>query len=89
MDNDDSDRQGRRYIFEYCAKSEELLAGYQLDTFDLERFQDEFNKPDSDELMYYCYPIHRKNIDFLSDYVSVLPDWDFENKSYFLEAVST
>lgn len=76
----------RRYIAEYSTDSEELVGEYDLSSFDLTKFQAEFNEPNPTDPMYDCYPIKAHNVEFLKPYIADQPDWDFANKCYFVEA---
>jgi len=76
----------RRYITEFSEKTEELLAEYELSSFDLKKFQAELGETDKENSMVDCYPIHEKSIVFMKSFLSCEPKWDFKNKSYFVEA---
>lgn len=76
----------RRYIAEYSEKTEEMTAEYYLADFDLRKFQAEFNEPNPDNPMVDCYPITADNVVFLKPYLATEPDWNFVEKSYFVEA---
>tara|TARA_B100001989_G_C24528971_1_gene460422 strand:- start:1188 stop:1451 length:264 start_codon:yes stop_codon:yes gene_type:complete len=76
----------RRYIAEYSEETEELMAEYYLSDFDLAAFQKEFYEPDPKNPMFNCYPITADNLSFIRNYIENEPDWDFENKSYSVEA---
>jgi hypothetical protein len=76
----------RRYIAEYSERNEDLLAEHELSSFDLEKFQEEFGETDPKNPMFDCYPIKESNTNFLKQYVDSEPVWDFEVKSYFIEA---
>lgn len=82
----DSKYNVRRFIAEYSEKTEELLAEHFFDSFDLERFKAEFDEPDEDFPMLACYRIHPQNVSFVERYIAKPPAWDFDNKSYFVEA---
>ena len=76
----------KRYIAEYSEATDELLGKYDLSSFELEKFQVEFGEPNIENPMFDCYPIKEKNINFLKGYIEKEPKWDFNNKSYFVEA---
>jgi len=76
----------RRYIAEYCEETEALIAEYDLVSFDLVKFQTEFNEPNSENPMFECCPIKEKNIPFIENYVAQKIAWNFNQKSYFVEA---
>ena len=76
----------RRYIAVYSEKTEELIEEYDLAKFDLLQFQKEFNEPNPNDPMVDCYQIAHNNVSFLQLYLANEPKWDFDNKSYFVEA---
>ncbi|MFT5677138.1 MAG: hypothetical protein ACI808_003090 [Paraglaciecola sp.] len=82
----DSKYKVKRYITEFFEETEELIAEYDLGGFDLSKFQKEFNEPNAENPMLDCYPIKSENISFLKKYIDVEPEWNFVNKSYFVEA---
>ena len=82
----DTEYKVRRYIAEYSEESEKLIAEYDLSSFELESFQREFGESDSRNPMFDCYPITKLNINFIKNHVEKEPEWDFANKSYFVEA---
>ncbi|AUD77897.1 hypothetical protein CW740_01050 [Kangiella profundi] len=84
----DSTYKVRRYISEFCNHSDQLLAEYDLRSFDLHKFQNEFGVIDMKNPMFDCYPLHWSNIPFMKAYLSLEPEWDFVNKSYFVESQS-
>ena len=75
----------RRYITEFCTQSDELIAEYELSSFDLKRFQSEFGEKKSSNPMFDCYQIKESNIEFLNEYMNEKPDWDLLSKTYFVE----
>lgn len=77
----------RRYISEYSKTTNELLADYELETFNLKQFQAELDTGD-DEPMFCCYPITVSKIDFIERCTKEKVKWDFVTKAYFLEAHS-
>lgn len=81
----DTEYNVRRYITEFSEQTEELLAEYELATFSLREFQEEFSES-TDTPMFDCYPISASKIDFIRKYVLEEPKWDFIDNSYFLEA---
>lgn len=82
----DSDYQVKRYITEFCKHTDQLLAEYDLTSFDLYKFQNAFGVFDMNNPMFDCYPIHRAHLNFIKRYVFSEPDWDFVNKAYFIES---
>lgn len=76
----------RRYLTEYSNETEELIAEYDLQSFDLKLFQTEFCGPDRDNQMFDCYSIKESNVKFLKMHLVKEPEWDFVEKSYFVEA---
>ena len=77
-----------RFIAEYCEETETLITEYDLAAFNLEKFQAEFNELNREDPMFGCYPIQEKNIPFLKKYLDNDIVWDFNQKSYFVEASS-
>ena len=75
----------RRYIAAHSDKTEELLVEYELSSFDLKQFQVEFRETNSDDPMFDCYQIRETNLAFLKKYMTKEPEWDFVNRSYFVE----
>jgi len=82
----DSKYKVKRYITEFSEETEELIAEYDLDGFELSKFLNEFNEPHAENPMFDCYPIKSENVSFLKKYIDDVPEWDFVNKSYFVEA---
>lgn len=78
----------KRYIAEFSEETEELLAKYDLSSFDLASFQLEFGESDSSNPMFDCYQINKENVAFIKRHLKEEPNWDFINKSYFVEASS-
>ncbi len=76
----------RRYITLFSKKTEEFIGEYELSSFDLKNFQNEFGETVLDNPMYDCYPINENNINFLKNYMTKEPTWDFINNLYYLEA---
>ncbi len=82
----DSKYKVKRYITEFSEETEELISEHDLVDFELSKFQKEFNEPNSENPMFDCYEVKPENIGFLKNYIANEPDWDFVNKSYFVEA---
>jgi hypothetical protein len=82
----DTEFKVRRYIAEFSQETEELIAEYDLCYFELKQFQTEFCEPNSDNPMFDSYPIKECNVKFLKKHLAKEPEWDFVNKSYFVEA---
>ena len=82
----DTEFKVRRYITEFSEETDELIAEYDLASFELKQFQVEFCEPKSDSPMFDCYPIKKCNVKFLRKHLAREPEWDFVNKSYFVEA---
>lgn len=76
----------RRFITAFSEESGELTAEYDLASFDLVKFQTEFNEPNDKNPMLDCYPIREANVRFIESYISNKIVWDFNKKSYFIEA---
>ncbi|MFD2176306.1 DUF7683 domain-containing protein [Veronia pacifica] len=76
----------KRYLTEFSLETEELLAEYDLGSFDLSKFQVEFDEPNTENPMFDCYTIKEKNVEFLREYLTNEPKWDFINRTYFIEA---
>jgi hypothetical protein len=76
----------RRFIAEYSEETEELLAEYELSSFELIEFQAEFNETNPRDPMFDCYSIKKENVEFIKSHIVQEPEWDFVNKSYFVEA---
>lgn len=76
----------RRYISEFRDETEELSAEYNLVSFNLAKFQIEFNESNCKNPMFDSYPIEEVNVKFIEAYISEKIDWDFNKKSYFIEA---
>lgn len=60
----------RRYITEFCVETEELISEYDLAFFDLMKFHNELNEPNSQNPMFDCYPIKQENVKFIESYIS-------------------
>lgn len=76
----------RRYISEFSNTSDKLLSEYDLSDFNLSEFQKEFGESDLKNPMYASYPIRQSNVAFLKNYINKEPNWDFNEKSYFVES---
>lgn len=76
----------RRYITEFSEDTEELIAEYDLESFELKQFQIELGEQNDENPMFDCYPIKEGNVEFLRKYLRREPNWDFVNNSYFLES---
>lgn len=81
----DSTYQVRRYIAEFSEITEKCIAEYDLSSFELELFQNEFGVSEPDNPMFECYPIKESNIDFIKNFINTEPNWDFTNKAYFID----
>ena len=82
----DTEFKVRRYIAEFLEPSGELLAEYDLSSFELKEFQIEFGEWNTENPMFDCYQVNEENVEFLKKYISIEPEWDFSNKSYFVQA---
>ena len=82
----DKEYKVRRYVTEFSRETEEIIAEYELHSFDLRHFQREFCETNIDNPMFDCYPIEKGNVKFLKKYLAKEPKWDFIDKSYFVEA---
>lgn len=87
----DTEFKVKRYITEFSNNTDELIAKYDLEFFELKQFQLELCDPKFCESktqcpMFACYPIKKRNLEFLKKYLAQEPEWDFVNNSYFLEA---
>lgn len=78
----------KRFISVFSEKTEELTNEFELKGFNLREFQKEFCVKNQSNPMFDSYQIHRKNINFLKNYLAHEPEWDFENYSYFIETES-
>ena len=74
-----------RVLTVFSNPEEEFVTEHPFATFDLERFRDWFN-PEGDPLMYDCYVVMPKDVEFLSAYLSRPFDFDFNRYCYFVEA---
>jgi hypothetical protein len=61
-------------------KVRRYIAEYELSSFDLARFQVEFNEPNANYPMCDCYLVKPENEGFLRPYLQPTPDWDFVKK---------
>lgn len=77
-----------RFIAQYSAVTDQLVAEYALSDFKLKAFQQEFSEKEKSNLMYDCYSINAVNTGFLRKYLNNEPAWNFEKYRYFLEAHS-
>lgn len=84
----DSEYGVRRYIAEYSQGTEEQLMIYPLTVFDLAVFQKHFGILDTVNPMFDCHEIQQDDVIFLEPYIECMPEWDFINRSYFVEAHS-
>ena len=78
----------RRHISEFSEKSERLVAKYELSSFNLNKFQDEFGETDTNNPMFDCYRLAANNLPFISLYLEKEPSWDFSKYSYYVECDS-
>lgn len=74
-----------RVLTVFSNPDEEFVAEHAFATFDLERFRDWFNL-EGDPLMYDCYVVLPKDVEFLSAYLGGPFDFDFNRYCYFVEA---
>ncbi|TBW48719.1 hypothetical protein EZI54_20730 [Marinobacter halodurans] len=75
----------RRFVTEYSNETEELLAEYELEAFELAAFQSKFGASNEDP-MFDCYEIGQQHVAFLKQYLAMIPVWDFSRSSYYVEA---
>ncbi|HLL75185.1 MAG TPA: hypothetical protein VK421_07940 [Pyrinomonadaceae bacterium] len=91
MDSSDDIARGaggpvvERLLTVFSNPEEEFVAEHAFATFDLERFREWFN-PEGDPLMYDCYVVLPKDVEFLSAYLGGPFDFDFNRYCYFVEA---
>jgi len=78
--------QVRRCITEFSKITEKFLAEYELTDFDLGKFQKEFGVLDPENSMFDCYLIKKSNVYFVKNFIEEELNWDFVNKTYFVEA---
>ncbi|WP_339074652.1 DUF7683 domain-containing protein [Teredinibacter turnerae] len=78
----------KRYLAEYSEETEWLIARYDLETFELPAFQKEFGEANPKNPMFDCYAVAENNISFLERYLGEKPKWNFNERSYFVEAHS-
>lgn len=74
-----------RVLTVYSNPDEEFVAEHPFAAFDLERFRDWFNL-EGDPLMYACYVVLPKDVEFLSAYLGGPFEFDFNRYCYFVEA---
>lgn len=72
----------------YSTSDERMVFDVQLQGFDLEKFQREF-EIDGSDLMFDCYEVKVSNLPFLQEFIpsAVGINWDFNNYAYFIEAI--
>ena len=76
----------RWYVAQYSESTEVLEAEYEISGFNMEAFRIEFGDTESVSPLVGCFPITRSNIEFLEQYMSQVPIWDFASSSYFFES---
>ena len=82
----DKEHKVVRFVAEYCEQTEFRTARYDLASFDLPSFQEEFGEWDKSSPMFHCYEVAEGNLPFLKRHLRNEPHWDFERYSYFVEA---
>ncbi len=76
----------KRYLAGYSEETEWLLARYDLKSFELSAFQKEFGEENPENPMFDCYEVTESNIRFLERHLAENPEWNFNERSYFVEA---
>ena len=79
-------RAVERVLTVFSNPEEEFVAEHELTKFDLEQFREWFNPDGGDVLMYDCYVVLPKDVEFLSAYLDGPFDFDFNRYCYFVEA---
>ena len=74
-----------RIIRCYNRINDELVSEFDLDYFDLQKFQSHFSIS-TDNPMYDCYPIGLKDISFIEEFLGKRIKWEFVLYAYFVEA---
>lgn len=59
----------RRYIAEFSEEIRDLLAEYHFSFFDLRRFKVEYGESNTENLMFDCFPVSDKSVEFLKKYI--------------------
>lgn len=75
-----------RVLTVFDNRTEQLVAEYSLQSFDLESFKQQFAVADNyDPLMYNVYPVLPKDAGFVSKYLGESLAFDFDMNAYFIE----
>jgi hypothetical protein len=80
-----ADPAAGRVLTVFTNTDEEFVAEHTFATFDLEEFRDWFNA-EGDPLMYNCYVVLPKDVEFLSGRLGEPFEFDFDRYCYFVEA---
>lgn len=75
-----------RYIAEYSNQTDACIAHHPLQSFDLNRFQEEFGIVSPDNPMLDRYPVFETSVHFLAGYLKKNIKWNFLTHSYYLES---
>lgn len=74
-----------RVLTVYSNPAEEFVTEHPLLAFNLAEFRKWFNE-DGDSLMYLCYVVAPKDVEFLAGYLAEPVAFDFNRYCYFVEA---
>jgi hypothetical protein len=75
-----------RVLAVYSNPEEAFVTEHAFAAFDLEQFREWFRPDGGDPLMYDCYVVLPKDVEFLSAYLTRPFDFDFNRYYYFVEA---
>ena len=75
-----------RYLAEYSNETDELLARHEFTHFDLAAFQGAFGITTAADPMYDCYEVTPETKEFISGFTGTPIAWDFNGRSYYVEA---
>lgn len=75
-----------RVMLVFSNATDELVTEYALPDFDLEAFRKWFNADGDDPLMYLCYMLVPKDVEFISGYLAEPVAFDFSQYNYSVEA---
>ena len=84
--NSKPDNTIARVLTVFTNPAEDFVTEHPLSSFDLEQFRQWFNEDGGDPLMYNCYLIAPKDVEFVSGFLNEPIEFDFSRYCYFVES---
>jgi hypothetical protein len=86
INNPEADPLVQRVLEVFSKDTDELVTEHKLIGFDLGKFRAWFKEDGGDPLMYNCYEVCEKDVDFLLAYLPDSVSFDFDKNAYFVSA---